>query len=112
VNLSISRTSFRAGEAALIWLAFQRSRRRLGQPSAPARIFGLVAAPFSDLSGWPGETASPRLQKALPVQADKRSAPCAGLVCAIGMYRAVFSANENKSGSGETNIMTDLRKRR
>jgi hypothetical protein len=47
----MSRTSFRAGEAALIWLTFEQGHRVLGRSSGFVRIFGLAAAPFSDFSG-------------------------------------------------------------
>jgi len=92
----------------MIWLTFQRGRL---QPSGIVRIFGLAAAPFSDLSGWFGEGSLPRFQKEHKIQVDNRSALHAGLICAHGMQCALLSANENKSGSGETNIMIYLRKR-
>jgi hypothetical protein len=107
----MSRTFPCPGAVALIWLTFQRGRRCLVGPSAAVRIFGLAAALFSDLSESSVEAALAILQKKLLFQLDDRSAAHAGLACVGGMYRAVLSANENKSGSGETNIMIDLRKR-
>jgi hypothetical protein len=82
------------------------------QPCAAVRIFGLATAPFSDLSGSPGDGTLPWFQKEVKFQSGNRSALNAGQACASGMYRAVLFANENKSASGETKIMTDPRKRR
>jgi hypothetical protein len=108
----MSRASFRAGEAALISFTFQRGRRHI--PSLPASS-GLSASPprpFPIFRDSPDEGAWPRLQKEQEFQSGKRSAFNAGQTCAGGMYRAVFTANENKSASGEKNNMIDLRKRR
>ncbi|WP_296711618.1 hypothetical protein [Rhodoblastus sp.] len=96
----------------MIWLRFQRGRRRFSQPWATVRIFGLAAPSFSDLSGSPDDGTLPRFQKEVKFQSGKRSALNAGQARAGGMYRAVFIANENKTASGETKIMTDLRQRR
>jgi hypothetical protein len=108
----MSRTFLRSREAAMIWLRFQRGRRRFSRPCAAVRIFGLAAASFSDLSGSPGDGTLPRFQKEVKFQTGNRSALNAGQACAIGMHPAVLFANENKSASGETKIMTDPRQRR
>jgi hypothetical protein len=75
------------------------------------RIFGLDGALVSDLSGSSGELAFQDPQKVNMFQRDNSIALYALLVCVYGMERAVLFANENKTGSGETKIMIDLRLR-
>jgi hypothetical protein len=98
--------------AALIPVMFSRGIPRAVRHSGLIRIFGRAGAPFSDLSGSPGERAFQKLQKEMRFQIDKRIALYAWLVCVDGMDRAVFFANENKSASGERKIMIDQRSRK